>query len=169
MGYPLSGPVWRSLFKQKVIRDWSDFHLQIFGNIDVWPWSLQIECDLLVVVAVVVEEVLFFTGPKARVWALTGPKFAVVIKESIGTRSWVETEFFYWQPCHTIEGLLGRILFVVLGAPENFFIAIPFIKVMLTLGKHLHFPWRMQSFVAGGLCKDAGGSCREIFMVADAC
>ena len=40
---------------------------------------------------------------------------------------------FYWEPCHTIEGLLGRILFVVLGAPENFFIAVPFIKVMLTL------------------------------------
>ena len=40
---------------------------------------------------------------------------------------------FYWEPWHTIEGLLGRILFVVLGAPENFFIAIPFIKIMLTL------------------------------------
>ena len=32
----------------------------------------------------------------------------------------------YWET-------LGRILFVVLGAPENFFIEIPFIIVMLTL------------------------------------
>jgi len=50
---------------------------------------------VVVVAVVVVVEVLFFTGPKARVWALTGPKFAFVIKKSIGTRSWVETEFFY--------------------------------------------------------------------------
>ena len=35
--------------------------------------------------------------------------------------------------------------------------------------QNLDYPSRMQSFVAGGLCKDAGGSCREIFMVTDAC
>ena len=126
MGYPLSGPVWRSLFKQKVIRDWSDFHLQIFGNIDVCPWSLQIECDLLVVVAVVVVvvvvvEVLFFTGPKEPVWALTGPKFAVVIKKVLGPGHGWKQNFFIACPVTLLRDFRSNTLCSIGSSGEFFY------------------------------------------------
>ena len=36
VGCTLSGSVWRSLFKQKVVRDWSDFHLDNFRIFEFW-------------------------------------------------------------------------------------------------------------------------------------